>query len=236
MPNIIVKDLGISYYKRKNETLVFEHLNCSFSNGKINVILGRSGSGKSTLIRAIAGLINYAGDIYFDEENVNAIPPYKRNIGYISQEYALYSHLNVFDNLAYPLKIINADTQEIIQRVYEVAKQCQLEECLFVKPKYLSGGQQQRVAIARAIVKRIKILLLDEPFSNLDSETKTNLRHLVMDLSKKYQITTLYVTHVLEEATAIGDTISYFDGDKVYSFDDAESFLKSEIIQKYGLQ
>lgn len=235
MPSVIVKDLGISYYKRKKETLVFDHLNCSFSDGKINVILGQSGCGKSTLLRAIAGLINYAGDIYFDKENVNTVPPYQRNIGYLSQEYALYSHLNVFDNLAYPLKIIHANSQEIKERVYEVAKQCQIEECLFVKPKYLSGGQQQRVALARAMIKRIKVLLLDEPFSNVDRETRTKLRRLVMDLTKKYQITTLYVTHVLEEATAIGDTFSYFDGDKVYFFDDVKTFLKSEIMQKYGL-
>ena len=236
MPNIFVKDFGISYYKKRNETLVFEHLNCSFANEKINAILGQSGSGKSTLLRAIAGLLSYAGDIYFDKQNINKVPPFKREIGYISQEYALYSHLNVFDNIAYPLKVLNADSQEIKERVLEVAKQCQLEDCLFVKPKYLSGGHQQRVAIARAIVNRVKILLLDEPFSNLDKEIGANLRHLVANLTKKYHITTLYVTHVLEEATSIADTFSYIDGDKVYYFDDSKSFLESGLVEKYGLQ
>ena len=232
MPNIFVKDLGISYYQKKKETVVFSHLNCSFANGKINVILGASGSGKTTLLRAIAGLLNYAGDIYFDEQNVNKTPPFKREMGYLSQEYALYSHMNVFDNLAYPLKVVNAPSEEIKQRVYEVAKQCGIEECLFVKPKYLSGGQQQRVAIARAIIKRIKILLLDEPFSNLDPEIRTRLRYLVADLSRKYRITTLYVTHVLEEATSIGDTITYLEGDKAYFFDGVIPFLDSGLVTK----
>ena len=228
MPNIIIKDLGISYFKGKNEILVFEHLNCSFLNEKINVILGESGSGKTTLLRAIMGLIGYAGDIYYNEENVNKIPPYKRNIGYVSQEYGLYSHLNIFDNIAQPLKNIHASNDEIKMRVLEIAKLCKISDCLFVKPKYLSIGQKQRVAIARAIVKIPPILILDEPFSNLDNMMRLELRMLVSDLVKKYRITTLYVTHLINEATTIGDTFTIINGDNVKFFDDVKAFLNYE--------
>ncbi|MDU4890164.1 MAG: ABC transporter ATP-binding protein [Clostridium sp.] len=183
-------------------------LTVDIEDGTLVCLLGPSGCGKSTTLSMIAGLDTpTGGEILFNGENFTGIAAEDRDIGMVFQNYALYPHMTIMENIAFPLKMRNVKKKERIEKVKRVAKIMQIEELLNRKPSKLSGGQQQRVAIARAIVKEPKILLLDEPLSNLDARLRIELREEIRSLQRKLNITTIFVTHDQEEALSISDKI-----------------------------
>ncbi|HPE36148.1 MAG TPA: sn-glycerol-3-phosphate ABC transporter ATP-binding protein UgpC, partial [Spirochaetales bacterium] len=172
------------------------------------VFVGPSGCGKSTTLRMIAGLEDISsGQILIDDELVNDVPPKDRNIAMVFQNYALYPHMSVYDNMAFGLKIRKVDKAEIDRRVREAAKILDIEKYLDRKPKQLSGGQRQRVAVGRAIVRNPKVFLFDEPLSNLDAKLRVQMRAEIIELHNRLQATMIYVTHDQVEAMTMGDKI-----------------------------
>lgn len=184
--------------------------------GTYNVILGPSGAGKSTLLRTVAGL-DYpnSGKIILDGKDITNKPAWERDIGLVFQNYALYPHLTVYDNIALPLTVKGFKKEEISKRVMQIVKVMGIEEHINKYPRQLSGGQQQRVALARAIIKQPKLLLLDEPLSNLDAKVRVELRSYLKTLQRQLNITALHVTHDQSEAMAIADNLIVLNGGAV---------------------
>lgn len=205
--------------KRYQEVTAVDHLNLEIEDGDLVCLLGPSGCGKSTTLSIIAGLEQATeGSIYFDEENVGGLEAEERDIGMVFQDYALYPHMTVQENIAFPLKMQGWKKKDRIEKVKEAAKMLQIEEYLKRKPGKLSGGQQQRVAIARAIVKNPKILFLDEPLSNLDARLRIELRDEIRRVQKQLGITTIFVTHDQEEALSISDKILLMEKGKISQY------------------
>jgi len=194
--------------RKKGEISAINNFTAEFPSEKFNVIVGYSGCGKTTLLKVIAGLYDeYEGELYIGGENAYDLTIAQRDVSFVSQDFTLYPHLTVFDNIAFPQKKGKFDREEIVSRVIELADMLDLKVCLTRKPKHLSIGQQQRVAIARALVKHPKICLLDEPFSNVDPTLRAKARVTIKNTLKKYKCTTVYVTHDFEEAVAIADRL-----------------------------
>lgn len=215
--------------KKKNAYVILHELSCAFADNAINVILGASGSGKTTLLKIIAGIEKLnQGTLYFDDEDVTNVSPQKRNVAYLSQNYALYPHLTVFENIAYPLLVQKIDEEEIRYRVREVLELLSIDIIKNRKPRELSGGQMQRVAMARAIVKRPDILLLDEPFSNVDETFRTSSLTELIELQEKLQLTILYVTHSLKEASILNEHIYIMNQGKIVEKGNINSLIKDE--------
>lgn len=180
----------------------------SISDGKLTGLLGPSGCGKSTLLYLISGLLKpTSGRIFFGDRDVTELPPEKRGIGLVFQNYALYPHMTVAQNIAFPLVNRKENRELIQQKTQQMAKLVQVEELLSRKPGQLSGGQQQRVAIARALIKEPDILLLDEPLSNLDARLRLEMREEIRRIQLETGVTTIFVTHDQEEAMSITDEI-----------------------------
>ena len=218
MSKIIIKDLIVEYPGRKRKDppfLVLDKLNAIFEDGSFNVIIGKSGCGKTTLLKTIIGILPYDGDIDVDGNDFDLYTIAERNLAYVSQDFALYPHLTIFDNIAFPLKLNGALREEIIDTVSKVAKELDLTHCLTRKPRHLSGGQQQRVALARALVKSPSIYLFDEPLSNVDQQFRAEERHYIKSTVKKYGATAIYVTHDLKEAWSLADKIFIMDEGKI---------------------
>lgn len=185
-------------------------------DGELFTLLGPSGCGKTTLLRLLAGFYHPdAGDIRFDDRQVNALPPYERHIGMVFQNYALWPHMTVFQNVSYGLKLRKLDRAEIAERVKGGLHKVNLIGLEGRYPGQLSGGQQQRVALARALVLNPDLLLLDEPLSNLDAKIRVQVRAEIRKLQKELGITTIYVTHDQEEALSLSDRIAVFNQGKV---------------------
>lgn len=183
-----------------------------FPDGKLIGLLGPSGCGKSTTLHLISGLqMPTSGKIYFGDEDVTDLSPENRGVGLVFQNYALYPHLTVKQNIAFPLENLRGSAkltkEQRLQKVYEAAKLVQIEEFMDRRPNELSGGQQQRVAIARALVKMPRVLLLDEPLSNLDARLRLQTREEIRRIQRETGITTVFVTHDQEEAMSISDLI-----------------------------
>ena len=177
-------------------------------DGKLIGLLGPSGCGKSTTLFMLSGLLKpTSGKIFFGEDDVTNLTPEKRGVGLVFQNYALYPHMTVRQNIMFPLQNLKVPKAEIITRTVEAAKLVQLEDFLDRKPSELSGGQQQRVAIARALVKNPKVLLLDEPLSNLDARLRLQTREEIRRIQRDTHVTTIFVTHDQEEAMSISDLI-----------------------------
>lgn len=194
--------------KKGNETRAVDDFTVVIPGGKLIGLLGPSGCGKSTTLYMIAGLHKpTAGQIFFGEEDVTFMPPEKRGIGLVFQNYALYPHMTVRQNIMFPLENLNVPKQEAAKRAKEMAELVHIGELLDRKPSQLSGGQQQRVAIARALVKKPRVLLLDEPLSNLDARLRLQTREEIRRIQKETGITTIFVTHDQEEAMSISDEI-----------------------------
>lgn len=207
--------------KRFGETVALDDLSLEFCDGKLTTLLGPSGCGKSTLLNLISGILPpTSGSIYFGDRDVTSLSPDKRNIGLVFQNYALYPHMTVGENIAFPLEIKKVSKKERMERAAEFAKLLRIEDYFNRKPSQLSGGQQQRVAIARALAKEPEILLLDEPLSNLDARLRLEMREEIRRLQLETGITTIFVTHDQEEALSISDHIL---------------LLKKGRIQQYGL-
>ncbi len=176
--------------------------------GEFFTLLGPSGCGKTTLLRAIAGFNDLtSGSITLDGANLRQVPPHKRDIGMVFQDYAVFPHLSVFDNVAFGLKPRKVPTEEIKTRVTEALAAVQLSAMADRLPAAMSGGQQQRIGLARAMVINPQLLLMDEPLSNLDAKLRIELREEIRDIQKRIGIATIYVTHDQEEALAISDRI-----------------------------
>ena len=195
--------------KKYGDFTAVDDISLEIQPGEFFTLLGPSGCGKTTLLRMIAGFneIN-GGTIYFGDDAINDVPAHKRNIGMVFQNYAIFPHLSVRDNVAYGLKARKIPKDEIKRRTDEAMETVQIEMHADKMPSQLSGGQQQRVALARAIVIRPSLLLMDEPLSNLDAKLRLQMRTSIRKLQKSLGITTIYVTHDQEEALAISDRIA----------------------------
>ena len=188
--------------------LAVERSNVTIEDREFCVFVGPSGCGKSTTLRMIAGLEDITGgQLLIDGEVMNDVPPRDRNIAMVFQDYALYPHMTVYDNMAYGLKIRKIDKEEIDRRVREASKILDLDTYLDRKPKALSGGQRQRVAVGRAIVRSPKVFLFDEPLSNLDAKLRVQMRAEISALHSRLQATMIYVTHDQIEAMTLGTKI-----------------------------
>ncbi|MDH3890671.1 MAG: ABC transporter ATP-binding protein [candidate division Zixibacteria bacterium] len=188
---------------------VLEDISLSLKDGELLVLLGPSGCGKTTLLRMIAGLeTTDQGEIYLDETRIDAMRPRDRQVAMVFQNYALYPHMTIAKNLAFPLKIAGVDKAEIADRVLRTSKMLGLSERLTDKPGMLSGGQRQRVALGRAIIRKPQLFLLDEPLSNLDADLRARMRREIVDLQKMLGVTTVYVTHDQTEALTMADRIA----------------------------
>lgn len=199
--------------KRFGQTDVIHGVDLDVSDGEFIVIVGPSGCGKSTLLRMVAGLETVSsGDIAIDGRRVNDLEPMERDIAMVFQNYALYPHMSVFDNISYGLKIAKLPKDEIVERVAVAAKMLQLEPYLTRKPRELSGGQRQRVAMGRAIVRKPSVFLFDEPLSNLDAKLRVQMRLEIKALQKELGITSLYVTHDQVEAMTLADRMVVMNG------------------------
>ena len=196
--------------KKYGNTIVVDNLNLAVDSGEFLVVLGSSGSGKSTTLNMIAGLeIPTSGNVCFNEQVVNQVPPGKRDVAMVFQNYALYPHMTAYGNIAFPLKIRN-DT-DINLKVVKTAEMFGLGGLLQKHPKELSGGERQRVALARALVRNPQVFLMDEPLSNLDARLRLSARGELKTLQRKRNITTVYVTHDQVEALALADRIAIMD-------------------------
>jgi multiple sugar transport system ATP-binding protein len=198
--------------KRFGGVTAVDELTLDVPNGEMLVLLGPSGCGKTTSLRMLAGLESISdGTIRIGDTVVNALPPRSRDIAMVFQSYALYSHLTVYENLAYPLRVRKLAKAEIDRRVREVAEVVQIGELLDRKPRALSGGQRQRVALGRAIIRRPAVFLMDEPLSNLDAKLRQHTRGELKRFQRELATTTIYVTHDQAEAMTLADRVAIMD-------------------------
>ena len=197
-----------------------DSLDLEVGDGEFVVLVGPSGSGKSTALRMLAGLEDVdGGTIHIGERDVTNIPPKDRDIAMVFQNYALYPHMTVADNMGFALKIAGVKKDEIARRVQDAAKLLELENFLGRKPKALSGGQRQRVAMGRAIVREPQVFLMDEPLSNLDAKLRVSTRTQIASLQRRLGITTVYVTHDQIEAMTMGDRVCVLNDGKLQQVD-----------------
>ncbi len=205
MAQVVLKNIFKTY---SNNIVAVNNVNIEIQDKEFLVLVGPSGCGKTTTLRMIAGLEELtSGEIWIDNTLVNDIPPKDRDIAMVFQNYALYPHMTVFDNMAFGLKIRKYPKEEIKQRVYEASNILGIQELLNRRPKELSGGQRQRVALGRAIVRKPKVFLFDEPLSNLDAKLRVQMRAEISKLHTRLQATMIYVTHDQLEAMTMGDRI-----------------------------
>ena len=206
MGAIDIKSAGKIY---PNGTRALEDVSITINDGEFVVLVGPSGCGKTTLLRMVAGLEDITeGEISIGKKTVNEVAPKDRDIAMVFQNYALYPHMSVYDNMAFSLKLRKLPKDDIDQKVKEAAKTLEISELLDRKPKALSGGQRQRVAMGRAIVRNPQAFLMDEPLSNLDAKLRVQMRAELGQLHTQLQTTTLYVTHDQVEAMTMGDRVA----------------------------
>ena len=199
--------------------VIIDNLNLVVKKGEMVSLLGPSGCGKTTTLRMIAGfLIPDKGDIYLDGKDVTTLGPEKRPSAMVFQNYALWPHMTVFNNVAYPLKVRKLAKPEIEKRVHEALNLVNLMHHKDSRPGQISGGEQQRVALARALVQEPDILLLDEPLSNLDAKLRVKVREDIRDLQRRLGITTVIVTHDQDEALSISDRIAVMNSGRIEQF------------------
>ena len=229
MGAIDIKSAGKIY---PNGTRALEDVNITINDGEFVVLVGPSGCGKTTLLRMVAGLEDITeGEILIGDKTVNDVAPKDRDIAMVFQNYALYPHKSVFDNMAFSLKLRKLPKDEIEQKVKEAAKTLEISELLDRKPKALSGGQRQRVAMGRAIVRNPQAFLMDEPLSNLDAKLRVQMRAELGQLHTQLQTTTLYVTHDQVEAMTMGDRVAVIRKGELQQIDTPrEIYLKPKNI------
>lgn len=202
------KNFSAYYKQKKNYVVALDDITLDIKRGEFLVIVGPSGCGKTTLLKCCMGLCGLTkGTATLDGEKLTEIKPETKSMAYVSQEYSLYPQMTVYENIAFPLRMMHAKQEEIDERVKAIAKKLQLDLFLTRKPKQLSGGQHQRVAIARALIKNPRIILFDEPFSNLHPELRFEMREFVKQLHESERPTVIFVTHDLSEAFALAERI-----------------------------
>jgi multiple sugar transport system ATP-binding protein len=216
MASVELKQVVKSYDGKNN---VIHGVDLSIAHGEFVVFVGPSGCGKSTLLRMIAGLEGISGgDVEIDGRRVNDEPPRSRDIAMVFQDYALYPHKNLYDNMAFGLRLRGTDEAEIKRRVMDAAKLLKIDHMLERKPGALSGGQRQRVAIGRAIVRQPKVFLFDEPLSNLDAQLRGEMRSEIKKLHQRLGATIIYVTHDQVEAMTLADRIAVLSAGRVMQY------------------
>ncbi len=219
MANVTLKNV----VKKYDTKTIINDVSLEIKDKEFLVLVGSSGCGKSTILRMIAGLEDITGgEIYIGDRCVNNVHPKDRDIAFVFQSYALYPHMTVYENIAFPLKMRNFKKDEIDKKVKEAAEILNLTEYLDRKPKQLSGGQRQRVALGRAIVRSPKVFLMDEPLSNLDAKLRVQMRSEIKKLHEKLQTTFIYVTHDQTEALTMGDRIVVLDKGVIQQVDEPE--------------
>jgi multiple sugar transport system ATP-binding protein len=212
MASLSVRNVSKSF----SQTSILDDVSFEVSDGEFCVLLGPSGCGKTTLLRLVAGLeFASSGKIFVGDEQVDPLPPRERDIAFVFQNYALYPHMTVFDNLAFSLRLRGLSEDTIKGRVTEAARLLEIADQLTRKPQQLSGGQRQRVAVGRAIVRQPKIFLFDEPLSNLDASLRANMRIELTRLHQKLRSTIVYVTHDQTEAMSLGEKIVILNRGKI---------------------
>ncbi len=225
MAQVELKNVFKSY---DSKTKVINDVSLKIEDKEFLVLVGASGCGKSTLLRMIAGLETITdGEILIDDKVVNDLHPKDRDIAFVFQNYALYPHMSVYENIAFPLKMRKFDKKTIDEKVKNAAGILNLTELLNRKPKQLSGGQRQRVALGRAIVRNPKVFLMDEPLSNLDAKLRVQMRSEIKKLHKKLQTTFIYVTHDQTEALTMGDRIAIIDKGVIQQVDTPDNVYKN---------
>lgn len=213
--------------KKYGDHAVVNGLSLDIRRGEFFTLLGPSGCGKTTLLRMIIGFNSIeAGTIYVDGEAVNEIPPDRRNMGMVFQNYAIFPHMSVKDNVAFGLRMRHVPEKEIGERVDHILKVVKIDHLKDRMPTALSGGQQQRVALARAIVIRPRVLLMDEPLSNLDAKLRIEMRNAIKRIQRQVDITTVYVTHDQEEALAVSDRIAVMNGGVIQQIGEPQEIYK----------
>ncbi len=216
MARVLFRNLS----KRFKNVVAVDDLTLEVNDTEFLVLVGPSGCGKTTALRCLAGLEEASsGEIYIGDRLVNDVSPKDRDIAMVFQNYALYPHMNVYDNMAFGLKLRKYPRPEIQRRVQQAAEMLGIEGLLDRKPRQLSGGQRQRVALGRAIVREPKVFLMDEPLSNLDAKLRVQTRAELIRLHRRLGITTIYVTHDQVEAMTMGDRISVLSNGKLQQID-----------------
>ena len=219
--------------KRFEQQTVLQDLNLTIPEGSFFTLLGPSGCGKTTLLRCIAGFNEPdVGSIWFDEDDITRVPAYQRNIGMVFQDYALFPDKSVRDNVSYGLKARKVARDESTARVDEALELVGLKALAERYPAQMSGGQRQRVALARALVIKPRVLLMDEPLSNLDAKLRLSMRDMIRDLQRQARITTVFVTHDQEEALAMSDQIAVMQSGRIAQMDTPEA-LYSQPVSAY---
>lgn len=189
-------------------------------------ILGRSGSGKTTLLKILAGLVTPdRGKVFVHNTDIRALPPHDRNVVYLYQEALLFPHLNVFENIAFGLRIRKKSEREIHRRTTNMIEQLELKGMNEKMPHQLSGGQKQRVSFGRALITDPNVLLLDEPFGNLDTDTRCNMQKFFKQMAESFKITTVFVTHNVKEAIVMGDRIASLKSGRLTVYPSVEEFI-----------
>lgn len=213
--------------KKYGDFVALNGVDLSIKSGEFFTLLGPSGCGKTTLLRMIAGFNTVdGGEIFFDDKLINRVEAHKRDIGMVFQNYAIFPHLTVAENVAYGLKAKKVSKDEIARRVDEALELVQIQKLKDRRPNQLSGGQQQRVALARAFVIEPGVLLMDEPLSNLDAKLRVQMRTVIKKLQRRLGITTIYVTHDQEEALAISDRIAVMKDGNIMQVGTPEQIYK----------
>ena len=219
-----LKNIGVTYDKK---TRILQELNLSIEKGELVSLLGPSGCGKTTTLRVIAGLIEPSeGTLTVDDEDMTKIPVHKRNFGLVFQSYALFPHLTVRENIAFGLKLRKETPEAVDRKVNAILDSTHLGEFADRYPRQLSGGQRQRVALARALVIEPKLLLLDEPLSNLDAKLRVGMRVEIKRIQKELGITSVFVTHDQEECFSISDKVAVMNKGVIEQYDTPENIYK----------
>lgn len=224
-PLLHIKNLSKSF---GNESVLAD-VNLHLQQNKVLSLLGSSGSGKTTLLKIIAGLEHQSsGEIFLNETEISRQPPQNRNIVYLYQEALLFPHLNVFENIAFGLRTRKQNNSEINDKVAQMLRYLDLKKHADKMPDQLSGGQKQRVSFGRAMVVEPKLLLLDEPFGALDSNTRQKMQLLFKDLAAEFKLSALFVTHDLKEAIIMGDGIGKIQKGKLLQYESKQAFFDDE--------
>ncbi|WP_294578685.1 ABC transporter ATP-binding protein [uncultured Thomasclavelia sp.] len=234
MAFLSLKDIAVAYNKKD---YILQGLNLDIEKGELVSLLGPSGCGKTTTLRVIAGFIEpQKGQFVLDGDEMTKVPVHKRNFGLVFQSYALFPHLTVKENIAFGLKMRKMDKTQMEAKINEVVEICDLTEYVDRLPKQLSGGQRQRVALARALVIEPKLLLLDEPLSNLDAKLRIQMRVEIKRLQKRLGITTVFVTHDQEECFSISDKVAVMNNGVIEQYDTPENIYsrpKTEFVARF---
>ena len=212
--------------KRFGSTTAVNDLSLTMEDGTLTALLGPSGCGKSTILNMLSGILPVTeGKILFDGKDVTDLPPEKRNVGLVFQNYALYPHMTVLENICFPLEIKRVPKKQRIARAMELADLVRIGDFLKRKPGELSGGQQQRVAIARALAKEPALLLLDEPLSNLDAKLRVEMREEILRIQRASRVTTVFVTHDLGAVARVADRVAVMYAGKIVELGTAEDIF-----------